>query len=244
MLPLSDTVLPLRRIAKYWSREIGNVRQSDEIFDELLSSFWLDTLHVTGASGNNKFDRHAILKLVNRRRIHPGFSLIESAEDVPGLERLPSGEITVDITDYIVLPADDATWTHDLVEAAYAHMSRMSFDDFDDLIKPGFRALCTTREALSSYCKAMGYPPPRFWFGPGGENQRWNSRREQEADAWFRELVNGPKEKPRSGYLADAQRRFLGMPEDAFDRIWQKRTPPEWKKPGPVVRLRKVQTKA
>src|SRR5262249_20066216 len=106
MLPISDSVLPLWKIAEYWAQEIANVRSSDEIFHELLSSFWMDKLLVTGASGKIKVDRRAILKLVNRWRVHPGFSLIEHAEDRPGSERLPSGEIIIDITKYVVLPAD------------------------------------------------------------------------------------------------------------------------------------------
>jgi hypothetical protein len=236
MLPLIAPVLPLCDIAAYWGREIGNVRSAGQNFDELLSSFWTDSLHVTGFSGKNKINRVAILKLVNRRRIHRGFLLIDTADERPRLERLPSGGIVVDLMRYVMLPADDATWTDDLVDAAYQHMARTSFGDFDDLIAPGFLLLCTTREGLSSYCRTMGYSPPRFWFGPESARQRWNSRRERETETWFKKLVRGPKKKPRSGYLVEAQKEFPGMPEDAFDRIWQKLAPPSWRKTGPVRR--------
>src|ERR1700741_3172150 len=136
MLPISDRVLPLWRIAEYWACEIANVRSSDEIFHELLSSFWLDKLRVTGASGKTKADRRAILKLVNRWRVHPGFSIIERAEDRSGLEQLPSGVIMIDITNFVVLPADDRAWTDKNVEAAYFEMAKMTFADFDAVIRP------------------------------------------------------------------------------------------------------------
>jgi hypothetical protein len=239
MLPISEPVLPLWKIAEYWAREIANVRSSDEIFHELLSRLWMDELYVTGASGKIKVDRRAILNLVNRWRVHPGLSLIEQAEDLPGLERLPSGEITIDVTNYVVLPADHAAWTDEIVEAAYSEMTKMAVADFDPGIRPGFLALCTTRAALRDYCMATGYSLPRFWFGPGDDALRWNGRREREAEAWFKELVKKPKEKPRRQYLVDAQRRFSGMPEAAFDRIWTKHAPKDWKNSGPVIRRRK-----
>src|SRR5271170_5084252 len=115
MLPVNAPVLRLCEIAEYWSREINDLLTSSEIFDRLLSSFWLDVLRVSGSNGVNQVDRRAILKLVNRRRVHPGFSLTASAQDRPFLERLPSGDVIVDITKYVVLPADEANWTDDLI---------------------------------------------------------------------------------------------------------------------------------
>jgi hypothetical protein len=242
MLPLQYHVLPLFKIAEYWSREIDNIRDSDELFDELLASFWLDALLVTGSGGSNKVDRLAILREVSRHRVHRGFSLIESWADRPGSEQLPSGEISIDVTHYIVLPSDDSTWSDDRVTAACGVMSTLSFDDFGDLIKPGFLAFHTTREALREFCNAMGYPVPHFWFS-ARDDRTWNTRREREVEAWFKEIVKGAKLKPRAAYLAEAQKKFHGMPEDAFDRIWRKIAPRNWKRPGPVVRRDKVQSK-
>lgn len=238
MLPLDVPVLPLWKIAEYWSREIGDVRPCDEIFDELLSSFWSETLHVKGANGETTIDRLVILKLVNRRREHPGFVLIESPEGRPTLERLPSGEVIIDVRKYVVLPSNNTTWTADVIEAAYMQMSKLSFDDFDDLIQPGLRAFCTTQEALRSYCETTGYPLPRFWFRPG-RDRGWNTHREREAKIRFKQIATGRKQKPKSGYYADLRKIFPDMPEDAFDRIWKELAPAEWRKSGPVVRVAK-----
>jgi hypothetical protein len=233
MLPLRNTVLPLYEIAEYWSRELNDVRHSDDIFDELLAGFWLDKLRVTGSGGNNKVDRLAILREVNRRRVHCGFSLTENWADRPYSEPLPSGGIRIDITHYVILPTDDSAWTDGLVAAAYEQMAMLSFDDFDNLIRPGLLALHTTHDAVREFCDMMGYRLPRFWFL--ADNDRiWNSQRERMAENWFRQVVKGAKEKPRAAYLAAAQKEFPGMPEDAFDRIWRKIAPADWKKPGPV----------
>lgn len=238
MIPYPDDVLPLWKIAKYWSRELKQVRGRGEIFHELLASFWRDEIHVTGATGKNRVDRQAILKLVNRRRVHPGFSLIDRAGDRPGITKSPSGGILVDITKYVVLPADDTTWTDELLVAAYAEMSKMAFGAFDGLITPGFMAFHITREALREYCMVKGYALPTFWFPTNDDGLRWNGRREREAEAWFKKLVEHPKEKSRPAYLAAAQKQFRGMPEAAFDRIWTKHAPEDWKKSGPVQRNR------
>jgi hypothetical protein len=238
MLPLAVPVLPLWQIAEYWSREIGNVRPCDEIFDELLSSFWSETLHVKGAADETKIDRLVILKLVNRRREHLGFVLIDGLENCPTFEKLPSGEVIIDTRRHVVLPSDTTTWTDEVIEAAYVKMSKTSFDDFDELIQPVFCTFCTTKEKLHSYCQARGYPLPRFWFAPE-HDRTWNTRREHEARTWFKQIIRGPKEKTRRFYWADAKKKFPDMPEDAFDRIWEELAPAEWKKPGPLMRVAK-----
>lgn len=148
MIPLPASVLTLCDIAEHWSREIRNIRTADEIFNELLSSFWSGTLEVTGATGKHNVDRHAILKIVNRCREHPGFTLIDNAENVLVIERAPLG-ILVDTTNYIILPANESTWTHEVVEAAYARLAKMSFADFDDLIRVTLCRASGSRPATS-----------------------------------------------------------------------------------------------
>jgi hypothetical protein len=70
----------------------------------------------------------------------------------------------IDTTTYVVLPSDDSNWTDDIVETAYRELATMSFEDFHDLLKPGLRALSTTRDELGRYCAMKGYDLPRFWF--------------------------------------------------------------------------------
>jgi hypothetical protein len=242
MIPIADRVLSLAWIAQYSSRELHQLRTSDEIFDELISAFWQGRLDVTGPSGSNKVDRLAILKIVNRQRQHPGFTLVESTEEqTPVAEPMPNGSIRVDLTYYVFLPSDEAAWTEEVIEAAFARLATRSFDDFDALIRPGLNALSSTREMLRTYCAAMGYDLPHFWFGTERRGQ-WNIRREKDARAWFKRIAVGPKKQPKPQYFTDARKEFPGISRDAFDRIWEELAPPIWKQSGPVIRTPGVQS--
>jgi hypothetical protein len=236
MLPLSNSSLPLTEMAAYWSREIGCVRPSAEIFDQLLSDFWLDELQATGADGKKEIDRCHILSLVNRCRAHPGFSLIESSEEGRRLfEHLPSGSVLVDVNDYIVLPADHTTWSEAILGSAYEQMSRVLFDDFADVIRPAFLCFHLSRAALRRYCGEKGYQLPRFWFS-GGRDRAWNSAVRRKASNWLTQLAKGPKVKPKEAYFVEALRSFPGIPRRAFDKMWHEIVPDGWRRSGPVVR--------
>jgi hypothetical protein len=100
----------------------------------------------------------------------------------------------------------------------------MSFEDFHDLLKPGLRALSTTREALAAYCDSMGYDRPRFWFGPKRPG-KWTIRDERNAEAWLKQIASGRKLKPKNAYFVDAGLKFPGIPWKAFSRMWDKTVP-------------------
>src|SRR5438045_2068840 len=165
MLPLAFNVLSLEEIAEYWSREIAGVRTMAEMYAELLSAFWRDDLTVFGSSGKVPVDRRRFLELVRRESVHPGFTLVDSAGVIPpAIEKQFGRSIIIDTTTYVVLPSDHSDWTDDIVETAYRRLATMSFEDFHDVLKPGLRALSTTREELRNFCAMKGYDLPRFWF--------------------------------------------------------------------------------
>jgi len=126
-------------------------------------------------------------------------------------------------------------WTNDIREAAYRTLAAMSFEDFHDLLKPGLHALSTTREALAAYCDSIGYDHPRFWFGRV-RTDKWTARRERDAEKWLTEQAKGRKHKAKAEYFAAAAKLFNGLPRKAFNRIWNRVVPVEWKGPGPVIR--------
>jgi hypothetical protein len=165
MLPLVDNILRLQEISEYWSREHNRVRTSIEIFDELLTAFWQNKLIVYGLSGRSPIDRLGLLKTTRLRLQHPGFTIVESKEDIPVLAtRNFGGSVSIDLTFYIVLPSNESAWTEDILKNAYDALATLSIEDFDDLVKPAFRSLCTTREGLAEYCDSVPYPRPRFWY--------------------------------------------------------------------------------
>jgi hypothetical protein len=165
MLPISNRVLQLEAIAEYSSREITGVRTMPEIYDELLSAFWKNELAVFGSNGEKHVDRRHLLRSVRSKSEHPGFAMIESAKLLsPEIEEHSDSSVTVDLTKYIVLPSNESSWTEHILEDAYRILATMSFEDFHDLLKPGLRALSTTREAFAAYCGLKGYGLPPFWF--------------------------------------------------------------------------------
>jgi hypothetical protein len=211
------------------------VRREYAWHSELISAFWLNELMVFGPRGEPRVDRRRVLESVRLKSEHPGFTVVDSVEIIPPREEEhPDGSLTINLRGYIVLPADEARWTDDMVEAAYRILATMSFEDFHDLLKHGLRAFSTTREALAAYCESMGYDLPRFWFATkrGG---KWTIRDERAAAVWLKQLAMGPKLKPKRAYFVEARGRFLSIPWKAFSRIWDKTVPEAWKRSGPVV---------
>jgi hypothetical protein len=94
----------------------------------------------------------------------------------PAIEKHPDGSVTVDLTKYVVLPSNESSWSEHILEDAYRILAAMSFEDFHDLLKPGLRALSTTREALTAYCDLKGYRLPQFWFGVIGKPVSFGGR--------------------------------------------------------------------
>ena len=165
MLPLVYNVLRLDEIAEYWSREIGGVRTTTEIYNELLSAFWHNRLTIFGSSGEARVDRRGLLRSVRLKSEHPGFAVLASVKMIPpAMKKHPDGGATVNLMKYIILPSDEADWSDDILEAAYRILVKMSFDDYHGVLIPGLLALSTTQEALGLYCDMKGYARPMFWF--------------------------------------------------------------------------------
>jgi hypothetical protein len=236
MLPIRDDVLQLEMIAEYWSREIAGARTRAEIHEELLCALWQNELRVFGSRGETPVDRRRLLESVRLKSEHPGFTVVDCIEMIPpGSEEHSDGSITVDVTTYVVLPSDETHWTDDIVESAYRTLAAMSFEDFHDLLKPGLRALSTTREVIAAYCESMGYGLPRFWFGTK-QRGKWTIRNQRDVEVWLKQIASGPKLKPKKAYFVEAGNKFPGIPGKAFDRIWDKTVSESWKRSGPVVR--------
>jgi len=236
MLPIRASVLRLDRTAEYWSRELIRVRTTAEIEGELRSAFWRDELELVYEISAKAIDREAVLRGINMRRDHPGFTLVDGGEMIPApAVEDASGGVTIDLRRYIVLPSDPAQWTDEILCSAYDAMAEVELADFDELIKPAIRMFSVTRDALAGYCDRIGCDRPRFWFG-AERGRKWIARLQRDAETWLKQIASGPKRKPKSAYFADALERFPGLPRKAFDRIWNRVVPLNWKRSGPTVR--------
>jgi hypothetical protein len=134
MLPILEDVLHLRDIAEYWSRELQRVRTQSEIYVQLLSGFRQGKVAAVFVHVH-PIDRQSVLKGINSTRKsvpdHPGFTLVDSAEEIPPRVVLhPDGSATIDQTFYIVLPSNDQDWTDETLNAAYDKFATLTLDDF------------------------------------------------------------------------------------------------------------------
>ena len=166
MIPLADNVLRLSEIAKYWARELGGIRTDSEIHAELLGAFWRGILPAITSAGGGRMDPKRMLHAINLSREHPGFVLVERAGSIPpSKEEQPDGGVVIDLTRYIVLPADPTMWSDEIITAACEQLAEVPFEGFNPLVLPGLYALSATKEATGDFCDQRGYARPRFWFG-------------------------------------------------------------------------------
>jgi len=213
-------VLYLAEIAEYCSRELRGVRIPSEIYAELLSAFWQDQLAVVHVQNLHPIQRLNVLKAMNATRYlipdHPGLTLVDCAEMIPPkVEQHPDGRWTIDRGVCIVLSPEDADWTEGIRAAAYYQLAKTPLDDFHELQKPPIVGLGATKEALAACCDLVGWDRPRFWFR--NERRRPSAvRRQREFEAWFKQIVSGPKQKTKLMYLAEAIKLFSGLPRTSL----------------------------
>jgi hypothetical protein len=174
MLPLRDRVLRLTQIADHWARELTQIRSQADIHAELLGAFWLGSLPAVVTEGGKPYDRANLLRVINLGRgEHPGFVLVENATSVPpAVQDQPGGGALVDLTTYIVLPSDEASWTKAIIAAACQQFARVPFEEFSPLVRPALYALSATKDTLGDFCDQRGYDRPRFWFSAGDKRPR------------------------------------------------------------------------
>jgi hypothetical protein len=172
MLPIHENVLPLISIAEYWSVEVGGLPTSAETFQKLLAAFWRSRLVLVGGNGRKLINQATLLKLVARKRDHPGFELVENSEMVPSKIIESEGLVMIDTKVYIILPSDHTRWTSDIISTACSQFANLSFEDYCESFQPGILALRCTKQSLADYCDGMSYDRPRFWFGDAASTQK------------------------------------------------------------------------
>jgi hypothetical protein len=91
--------------------------------------------------------------------------------------------------------------------------------------------LVVKREGLAEYCNRMGYDRSRFWFRKE-KTGKWAVLRERDVEQWLREIGKERKQAPKGRYFKQAEKKFPGIPEKAFNRAWARAVPERWKRPA------------
>ena len=146
MLPVRKNALRLDAIAEFWSREVSGIRTANEIEVELFGAFWRDELAVVFEGAVKPVHRAVVLRLVNSKREHPGFSLVDSANLIPPkVTKHDDGSVTVDARRYIILPSDPAQWLEDVLRSAYEVLADVKLSEFDPIFFPVFEGFAATK---------------------------------------------------------------------------------------------------
>jgi len=239
MLPIRAQALAISRIAEFIAREANGVRTRDEVIEELLQAFWRGELRSATAADPTRDHRRDLLRAINIKRRHPGLVLVESAKRIPEPYVINAdGSVTLDQHRYIALPPHPAQWTDPMLEAAYQCLAELRLEDFNDLVMPALWGLRVRKDDFGQYCELMGYPKPRFWFAPVPRSVS-TAGSERRAEDWLGKQGKEGKKKSKAGYRQEAQERF-NLSAGAFDRVWKKVVPPEWRTPGAPRKRRKT----
>jgi hypothetical protein len=240
---VTDDVLTLAEIAKFWSRAPGSVHTADEIFCRLVQAVWRGDLTVELSARReprNGDYRYSLLRAVAGVRSHPGLLFVRPGEPVgPVEEMLADGTTLLDLTKRIAWVADGEEPDDTEAEAAFRTLASADIDDYDvAVVGPILLSLSVERDALQRYCKITGEALPTFWFKKTATRSTVSA--ERQCEKWLAELVQkGPKPDSKPNLKSEARKRIPDLSGAAFDRAWDKAAPPEWKARGaPTKRKR------
>ena len=233
---VTDDVLTLAAIAKFWSRAPGSVHTADEIFCRLVQAVWRGDLTVelpVRREPRNGDYRYSLLRAVAGVRSHPGILFVRPGEAVePVEEMLDDGTTLLDLRERIAWVADGEEPDEATAKAAFVALASVDLDAYDEAtILPILRALPIERDRLQQFCEIAGYALPTFWFGNGASQTKASAV--ARCRTWFETLVKaGEYPGPKPEVRMIAMRKFKGLSARSFDKVWNEKAPEWWKRPG------------
>jgi hypothetical protein len=240
---VTDDVLTLADVAKFWSRAPTSVRTEDEIFCLLVEAVWRGDLTVEVPAGHeprNGDYRYSLLRAMAGVHRHPGLLFVRPGQPVdPVEEMLADGTTLLDLTKRISWVVDGEEPDETTAEAAFEKLASAKIDDYNAaVVNPILLSLSVDRDALRRYCETTGEALPTFWFKKTATRSTVSA--ERQCEKWLAELVrSGPKPESKPKLKSEARKLFPGLSGAAFDRVWDKAAPPEWKARGaPTKRKR------
>jgi hypothetical protein len=233
---VTDDVLTLAAIAKFWSRAPGSVHTADEIFCRLVQAVWRGDLTVelpARREPRNGDYRYSLLRAVAGVRSHPGLLFVRPGEPVgPVEEMLADGTTLLDLTKRIAWVADGEEPDDTQAEAAFRTLASADIDDYDvAVVGPALLSLSVDRDALRRYCEGAKISPPKFWITT--KSSRGTSAAKAKCIKWFVSLAkSGSKPDSKAALRKDALAKFPGLTADGFNAVWKAHAPTHWKRAG------------
>ncbi len=229
MYPVKDKRLRLGKIARLWAECPTPTPPQERVRERLIQDFWSG--HLVPAN-SSVFSRRMALDAI-RSTAHPGIVIHNAPEYEDIFSPQDDGSVLVDVRVHIYLPKDFQDLTKAALEKACEILQECDLDNYDTGFVAGFLCLFVDRDSFLDYCTIAGYEHPSFWERPTRRRPIHTVKAKIQFSHWFlNEVESGTKRCSRSAYLQEARKRFPQLSEPAFNEIWRRSAPPEWKRPG------------
>ena len=234
MYPLTVTKLHLLELSEHWARDLPQHPVPDDVLDLLLQAVWRGELQacLPDVVGLDPDPRRRLLEACRLRADHPGLLFVDAAGDAPPAEvPLPDGSVEIDPRLRVVWAIASEGQTPAAFSAACHVLAEARFDAFSDLLKPILASLAIDRADFAAFCQTQKCSLPPFWFARGAARSLAGAA--AQCRRWLRaEVAGGRKRLSKSGYLAEAQKRFRGLSQRSFAAMWEDVVPVTWKRSG------------
>jgi len=234
----------MRTVRNEYFLTIGEIaleyeRNGHDRLQALFNAFWRGTFEPYIREGAQEYP------LVRRRRMlenwheiddHPGLRFATSSEGQT--EQLPDGTIDVELSTWIVLPAETADWKPKELQTAFDQLANVSISDISQVAETSLRCQFLGAYELLAACYELGVPPPPFWM-------HWDSTRRpsrKKASELFQRLsasANWLREELQNAAATDERRPDLlrkakkcGLDEEQFNKLWAALAPAQLKEGG------------
>ena len=164
MYPLRDKVLTFRQISRHWARDLPQQPSPEEVFDQLLHAYWHGEFEEYAEETTDLLSRKVALSILCIGT-HPDITIYFSKDDAERSTRITDDGLIVYPTRHIlILPEDEASWTDQILLAAYETLENCRLEEFSRGFRPGMFWHRLTHEQFGEFCDRNGYERPAFWF--------------------------------------------------------------------------------
>jgi len=206
----------------------------------LFNAFWRGAFEPYIREGEQEYplvSRRRMLEIWHDINDHPGLRFATSSEGQ--IKQLPDGTIDVELSTWIVLPAEKADWKPKELRTAYGQLANVSISDISQVAETSLRCQFLGAFELLATCNELGEPPPPFWV-------HWDStrrtsrkkfahyfRKQAHAALWLHHKLTDiqPEEVSRAG-IRDEAATDHGLSGASFDKLWKSFAREELRKGG------------
>jgi len=227
--------MPIGRFVSEWHKSRSDNRSPEDLLLWLIRAFWAGELAVYPPNGLRSTSREIFLDGLREYSRDSGIVFSET----PLAEEIPPGDeraFEVDLSTFVVLPADLGSCTSEELNRAYAILANEpAVDDYPRQFLIAFATHELDRGEFIKVCESKKWEPPSSWLSPVRKKRPVYD--DPGFRAWLSTEAREPKKYDKGEYFRKAHRQFK-IPRHRFDKAWEDLVPAAWKRRG--VRFRKT----